>query len=66
MGLKTGHVKILHNEKEIFSCHMISEDSDNIVHEIVPLIGIPNGWEIFLDTNHAHPTLPEIFTNLQN
>lgn len=66
MGLKRGHVKILHNEREIFGCHIIGEDADNIVHEIVPLNGKPNSWEIFLDTIHAHPTLSEIFTNLQN
>lgn len=66
MGLKSGYIKILHNEKEIFSYHIISEDTDNTVHKIAPLIGIPNGWEIFMDTIHAHPTLPEIFTNLQN
>jgi pyruvate/2-oxoglutarate dehydrogenase complex dihydrolipoamide dehydrogenase (E3) component len=66
MGLKSGHIKILRNEKERFSCHIISEKTDNIGHEIVPLIGIPIGWEIFMDIIHAHPTLPELFTNLQN
>jgi len=66
MKLKRGHVKILHNNKEIFGCHIIGENADNLVHEIVPLVGLPNGWEIFNDTIHAHPTLAEIFTNLQN
>lgn len=65
MQLKRGHVKILHNNKEIFGAHIIGEDSDNLIHEIVPLIGLPDGWEIFNQTIHAHPTLSEIFYNLQ-
>jgi len=65
MQLKRGHVKILHNNKEIFGAHIIGEDSDNLIHELVPLIGLPNGWEIFNQTIHAHPTLSEIFYNLQ-
>ncbi|MBY9005969.1 MAG: FAD-dependent oxidoreductase [Candidatus Lokiarchaeota archaeon] len=64
MGLKRGYVKILHNQKEIFGCHIIGEDADNLIHEIVPLIGQFNGWEIFLNTIYAHPTLSEIFTRL--
>ena len=66
MKLKRGHVKILHNNKEILGCHIIGENADNLVHEIVPLVGLPNGWEIFNEVIHAHPTLAEIFTNLQN
>ena len=65
MQLKRGHVKILHNNKEIFGAHIIGEDSDNLIHEIVPIIGLPDGWEIFNQTIHAHPTLSEIFYNLQ-
>ena len=65
MQLKRGHVKILHNNNEIFGAHIIGEDSDNLIHELVPLIGLPNGWEIFNQTIHAHPTLSEIFYNLQ-
>ncbi len=65
MQLNRGHVKLLHNEKEIFACHIIGEYADNLVHEIVPLIGVHNGWDLFKEIIHAHPTLAEIFSNLQ-
>ena len=45
--------------------HIIEEDADNVIHELIPLIGLPNGWEIFNQTIHAHPTLLEIVYNLQ-
>ena len=65
MQLKRGHVKILHNDKKIFGAHIIGEDADNLIHEIVPLIGLSNGMEVFKKAIHAHPTLSEIFYNLQ-
>ncbi|MGB5910482.1 MAG: NAD(P)/FAD-dependent oxidoreductase [Promethearchaeia archaeon] len=66
MGLKRGKVKLLYDDDEqILGCHIIGEEADILVHEIVPLIHLPNGLSIFRKLIHAHPTLSELFRNLQ-
>lgn len=66
MGLKRGKVKLLYNDDDqILGCHIIGEEADILVHEIVPLIHLPNGLLIFRKLIHAHPTLSELFRNLQ-
>ncbi len=65
MGLKRGKIKLFHNDKKIFGCHIIGEEADTLIHEFVPLINIINGMQIFRTIIHAHPTLPEVFNNLQ-
>lgn len=65
MKLKRGFVKMLYNNKQILGCHIIGESADILIHEIVPLIHLPNGLQIFRNLIHAHPTLSELFRNLQ-
>lgn len=66
MRLKRGIVKLLYNDNEqILGCHIIGENADILIHEIVPLIHLPNGLVIFRNLIHAHPTLSELFRNLQ-
>ncbi|MBA7524112.1 Soluble pyridine nucleotide transhydrogenase [subsurface metagenome] len=66
MRLKCGIVKLLYNDNEqILGCHIIGENADILIHEIVPLIHLPNGLVIFRNLIHAHPTLSELFRNLQ-
>jgi pyruvate/2-oxoglutarate dehydrogenase complex dihydrolipoamide dehydrogenase (E3) component len=66
MKLKRGIVKMVYNEHEqILGCHMIGESADILIHEIVPLIHLPNGLSIFRKLIHAHPTLSELYRNLQ-
>ncbi|MHA2195148.1 MAG: dihydrolipoyl dehydrogenase family protein [Promethearchaeota archaeon] len=66
MRLKRGFMKLLYNdENQILGCHIIGEHADILIHEIVPLIHIPNGLTVFKKLVHAHPTLPELFRNLQ-
>jgi pyruvate/2-oxoglutarate dehydrogenase complex dihydrolipoamide dehydrogenase (E3) component len=66
MKLKRGIVKLLYNDKEqILGCHIIGENADLLIHEIIPLIHLPNGLTIFRKLIHAHPTLSELFRNLQ-
>ena len=66
MQLKRGIVKMLYNgEEQILGCHIIGEHADILIHEIVPLIQLPNGLSIFRKLIHAHPTLSELYRNLQ-
>lgn len=66
MKLRRGIIKLLYNDEErILGCHMIGEHADILIHEIVPLIHLPNGLSIFRKLVHAHPTLSELFRNLQ-
>ena len=66
MKLKRGIVKMLYNEEEqILGCHIIGESADILIHEILPLIHLPNGLSLFRRLIHAHPTLSELFRNLQ-
>lgn len=66
MKLKRGMVKMLYNEEEqILGCHVIGESADILIHEIVPLIHLPNGLSVFRKLIHAHPTLSELYRNLQ-
>lgn len=66
MQLKRGIVKMLYNnEDQILGCHIIGEHADILIHEIVPLIHLPNGLSVFRKLVHAHPTLLELFRNLQ-
>ena len=66
MKLKRGIMKLLYNnEDQILGCHIIGEGADILIHEIVPLIHLPNGLSIFRKLIHAHPTLSELYRNLQ-
>jgi len=66
MKLKRGIMKLLYNDNEqILGCHIIGENADILIHEIVPLIHLPNGLSIFRKLIHAHPTLSELYRNLQ-
>jgi dihydrolipoamide dehydrogenase len=66
MKLKRGIVKLLYNDnKQILGCHIIGEHADILIHEIVPLMHLPNGLSIFRKLIHAHPTLSELYRNLQ-
>ncbi|MBY8991469.1 MAG: NAD(P)/FAD-dependent oxidoreductase [Candidatus Lokiarchaeota archaeon] len=66
MKLKRGIMKLLYNDDErILGCHIIGEHADILIHEIIPLIHLPNGLSLFRKIVHAHPTLPELFRNLQ-
>lgn len=65
MDLERGLVKLLHDGKRILGCHIIGYQADTLIHEIAPLTKIQNGLEVFRKVIHAHPTLPEIFNNLQ-
>ena len=66
MKLKRGIVKLLYNDNEqILGCHIIGDHADILIHEIVPLIHHPNGLSIFRKMVHAHPTLSELYKNLQ-
>jgi dihydrolipoamide dehydrogenase len=65
MKLKRGIVKLLYNDEQILGCHMIGEHADILIHEIVPLIHLQNGLEVFRKLVHAHPTLSELYRNLQ-
>lgn len=49
----------------ILGCHIIGESADILIHEIVPFIHLPNGLTVFRKIIHAHPTLSELFRNLQ-
>jgi dihydrolipoamide dehydrogenase len=66
MRLKRGLLKLLYNDNEqILGCHIIGDAADILIHEIVPLIHLDNGLAIFRNLIHAHPTLSELFRNLQ-
>jgi len=65
MGLKRGLLKLLYDNEKILGCHIIGEAADILIHEIVPLIHLPNGLTIFRKMIHAHPTLSELYRNLQ-
>ena len=66
MKLRRGIMKLLYNnEDQILGCHIIGEGADILIHEIVPLIHLPNGMQTFRKLIHAHPTLSELFKNLQ-
>ena len=66
MQLKRGVIKLLYNDAEqILGCHIIGKSADILIHEIVPLIYLPKGLSIFRELIHAHPTLSELFRNLQ-
>jgi len=66
MNLNRGMVKLIYNEQDqILGCHIIGEAADILIHEIVPLIHAPNGLSIFKKVIHAHPTLSELYRNLQ-
>jgi len=66
MKLKRGIMKLLYNnDDQILGCHIIGESADILIHEIVPLIHIPNGLSVFRQLIHAHPTLSELFRNIQ-
>ena len=66
MKLKRGLIKLIYNENKILGCHIIGESADILIHEIVPLIHLPNSVEIFRKLIHAHPTLSELYRNLQD
>ncbi len=66
MKINRGKIKLLYREDEILGCHIIGEGADLLIHEIVPLIHIPTGLSIFRRLIHAHPTLSELFRNLQD
>ena len=66
MKLNRGILKLLYNEEDqILGCHIIGEGADILIHEIVPLIHLPKGLSIFRQLIHAHPTLSELYRNLQ-
>ncbi len=66
MKLNRGILKLLYNEEDqILGCHIIGEGADILIHEIVPLINFPKGLSIFRELIHAHPTLSELYRNLQ-
>jgi dihydrolipoamide dehydrogenase len=66
MKLKRGIMKLLYNDNgRILGCHITGESADILIHEIVPLIHMPNGIEIFRELIHAHPTLSELYRDLQ-
>ncbi len=66
MKLNRGILKLLYNEEDrILGCHIIGEGADILIHEIVPLINLPKGLSIFRELIHAHPTLSELYRNLQ-
>ena len=66
MKLERGIIKLLYTDNnQILGCHIIGENADILIHEIVPLIYLPNGLSIFKKIIHAHPTLSELFRNLQ-
>lgn len=66
MKLKRGLIKLIYNENKILGCHIIGESADILIHEIVPLIHLPNSLEIFRKLIHAHPTLSELYRNIQD
>jgi dihydrolipoamide dehydrogenase len=66
MKLNRGIIKLIYNENRILGCHIIGESADILIHEIVPLIYLPNGLEIFRKLIHAHPTLSELYRDLQD
>ena len=66
MKLKRGLIKLIYNDKMILGCHIIGESADILIHEIVPLIHLPNSVEIFRKLIHAHPTLSELYRNIQD
>ncbi|MBY8986943.1 MAG: NAD(P)/FAD-dependent oxidoreductase [Candidatus Lokiarchaeota archaeon] len=66
MKLNRGIMKLLYNnEDQILGCHIIGEGADILIHEIIPLIHLPEGLLIFRKLIHAHPTLSELYRNLQ-
>ncbi len=66
MKLKRGIMKLLYNnENQILGCHIIGEGADILIQEIVPLIHLQEGLLIFRKLIHAHPTLSELYRNLQ-
>jgi len=65
MKLKRGILKLIYDNNKIFGCHIIGDSTDILIHEIVPLIKLKNGLNIFKDLVHAHPTLSELFRNIQ-
>jgi len=66
MKLNRGILKLLYNDEDrILGCHIIGEGADILIHEIVPLINLPKGLSIFRNLIHAHPTLSELYKNLQ-
>jgi len=65
LKLYRGKIKLLYYEDQILGCHIIGESADILIHEVVPLIHLPNGLSIFRKLIHAHPTLSELFRNLQ-
>lgn len=66
MKLNRGILKLIYNEEDrILGCHIIGEGADILIHEIVPLINLPKGLSIFRELIHAHPTLSELYRNLQ-
>jgi dihydrolipoamide dehydrogenase len=66
MKLKRGIMKLLYNDDhEILGSHIIGENADILIHEMLPLMHIPNGLKIFRKLIHAHPTLSEIYRNFQ-
>jgi dihydrolipoamide dehydrogenase len=66
MKLRRGLIKLIYNENKILGCHIIGESADILIHEIVPLIHLPNSVAIFRKLIHAHPTLSELYRNLQD
>jgi dihydrolipoamide dehydrogenase len=66
MKLKRGLIKLIYNETEILGCHIIGESADILIHEIVPLMHFPNSVAIFRKLIHAHPTLSELYRNIQD
>jgi dihydrolipoamide dehydrogenase len=66
MKLKRGLIKLIYNEKDLLGCHIIGESADILIHEIVPLLHLPNSVDIFRKLIHAHPTLSELYRNLQD
>ena len=66
MKLKRGLIKLIYSESRILGCHIIGESADILIHEIVPLIHLPNSVAIFRKLIHAHPTLSELYRNLQD
>ena len=66
LKLNRGKIKLLYNEEQILGCHIIGESADILIHEIVPLIHLPNSIEIFRKLIHAYPTLSELYRNLQD
>ncbi|MHA2122827.1 MAG: dihydrolipoyl dehydrogenase family protein [Promethearchaeota archaeon] len=66
MKLKRGLIKLIYNENKILGCHIIGESADILIHEIVPLLHLSDGLSIFRKLVHAHPTLSELYRNLQD